>query len=803
MQTLIEDIQFAIRSFMKTRAVSSLIVVTLALGIGANAAIFSMVHNVLFAPLPFGDGEQLVKVETNNPKINRFDIDVSVPTAMDYIQQNRTFDHIVEYHQMPFTLLGHGDPANVEAGVVSWDFFEMLSVRPILGRTFLPGEDEPGAKPLIVLSHQFWREKFGSDPNVVGKNLQMNNAVHQVIGVLPPLPAYPFLNDIWIGSSSCPGRGSDRFIGQRSRPISELFGKVKSGISLQAASTDINTISNNLSAAHPDDYPSSQGLSNTITPMRVDMTGEAGPTFYLLMGITLLVLLIACANVANLNLARTAARKQELAIREALGADPRRIARQVLTESVVLSLTGGILGLFIAYFSVGILGDFAALYTPLASEVKINNAVLIFCLIVSLLTGIVSGTTAAFQKRNINEDLKEGSGNITVSADGKRIQQALLVVQYSLSFIILTSAMLISLSFYNLQQQDVGFDATNVVAVDLSSSASVRNDFAQEVARKLEALPEIDHVGFSSEVPLIKGRDKRRFFQIEGGPLIHPDERPEAIQNEVSANFHQVMNIPLMEGRFLLDSDDKHSPGTVVVNQVFAREFFPDTSPIGQRISFDLGKTWSTIRGVVGDIREVGVNLPPIPTVFAPWIERWRYDLQLLVSSDAPMSTLMPTIKDAVMSVNPEQAIESFSTYEYIKEASLASTKLVGVLVSLFATLAFLITLSGVVGVVAYNVTQRRKEIGIRVALGANPDDIRKLFIIQGLTLCGLGLIAGVLIMVLIAPTLSNVLFDVAPVNLPIYLVMALIVSIVAVFAMLWPVKQATNVQPNQALREQ
>lgn len=249
----------------------------------------------------------------------------------------------------------------------------MLKIGPLLGRTFLPGEDEPGAKPLIVISNHYWREQFGSNPDVIGMNLEMNNAVHQVIGVLPPLPAYPFKNDIWIGSSSCPGRGGDRYIGKRERPISYLYGKLKSGVSLERATLDINTISNRLSAEFPDVYPESQGLSNTLTPMRIDMAGDSRTTFYLLMGITALVLLIACANVANLNLSRTAVRKQEFAIREALGANPRRIARQVLTESIILSLVGGLLGLVIALFSIDLLARFAALYTPLASEVKINR----------------------------------------------------------------------------------------------------------------------------------------------------------------------------------------------------------------------------------------------------------------------------------------------------------------------------------------------------------------------------------------------------------------------------------------------
>ena len=333
MQTLFEDIQFALRNFMRTPRICLLIVLTLGLGIGANAAIFSMVYNVLLGPLPFSEGERLFKLKTHNPNIERYDVSVSVPTAMDYINKNESLAHLVEYHQMAFTLLGYGNAANVEAGVVSWNFFEMFKVRPILGRTFLPGEDEPGAKPLIVLSNHFWREKFGSDPDIVGANLEMNNAVHQVIGVLPPLPDYPFKNDIWIGSSSCPGRGSDMFIGVRERPISHLYGKLRSDVSFQKASADINTISQQLMSEYPDIYRQQAGLVNELTPMREDMAGNAGPTFYLLLGITGLVLLIACANVANLNLARMASRKQELAIREAMGANPRRIARQVLTES--------------------------------------------------------------------------------------------------------------------------------------------------------------------------------------------------------------------------------------------------------------------------------------------------------------------------------------------------------------------------------------------------------------------------------------------------------------------------------------
>jgi len=803
MQTLIEDIQFAGRNFLKTPAICALIVITLALGIGANAAIYSMVHNVLLAPLPFADGEQLIKLKTNNPKINRFDVPVSVPTALDYIAKNESLDHLVEYHQMAFTLHGYGDAANVEGGVVSWDFFEMLGIRPILGRTFLPGEDLPGATPFIVLSHHYWREKFGSDPNVVGTVLQMNDRAIQVIGVLPPLPAYPFKNDIWMGSSSCGGRGSDTFINNRSRPISMMYGKLKPEVSLQSASLEFNTIAKQLASSYPDDYPQSQGLSNTLTPMRIDMTGDAGPTFYLLMGITALVLLIACANVANLNLARTASRKQEFAIREALGANPRRIARQVLTESIILSLIGGLLGLGLAFMSVELLSEFAALYTPLASEVKINGSVLTFCLVASLLTGILSGATAAFQKRNINEALKEGSGNITASGSSIKLRQTLLITQFSLAFIILTSASLVSLSLYRLSHQATGFETANVIAVNLSSSPKNRVPFVLDTVRKLEAIPGITHAGFATEIPLVKGRDKRRFFQIEGHPPVDRDERPDALQNEVSANFHQMLSIPLLQGRFFNESDDENSPRVILINQAFADKYFNNDDPLGKRLSFDDGKTWQTIRGVVGDIREVGVNIAPVPTYYVHWIIGWHYDLQLLINTNMPLSTITPLVTDIVHEVDPLQPVESIASFEFIKDKSMASSTLVGMLVSMFALLAFVITLSGVMGVVAYNVSQRRKEIGIRVALGANPKRIRALFAVQGLSLCAGGVALGAFIMAFISPLLGTVLYQTDPLNLTMYLVTAGIVLLVAAVAILLPIRQATAIEPNEALREQ
>ena len=800
MQTLLEDIQFAWVSFVRTPVVCALIVITLALGIGANAAIFSMVHNVLLAPLPFAEGERLVKLKTDHPGANRYDVSVSVPTALDYIEQNSSLTHLVEYHQMPFTLLGHGDAANVEAGVVSWDFFEMLGVPPLLGRTFLPGEDLPGAKHLIVLSHRFWREKFAADPTVVGMKLEMNQSVHQVIGVMPPLPAYPFQNDIWIGSASCPGRGSNDFIQHRDNPISQLYGKLKPNVALQKAEADFNQISASLQNQYSDVYPAEHGLSNTLTPMKTDMAGQSGPTFYLLMGLCALVLLISCANVANLNLARMARRKQELAIRKALGANPGRITRQVLTESVLLALVGGGLGLLIAYASMGLLSDFAALYTPLASEIKINASVLLFCLVVSVVAGILGGAASILQKEDINTALKEGSGNITTGFAGSRLRNVLLVAQFSLSFVVLVSACLVSLSLYRLNAQDIGFDTANIVTVDLSSSSDNRRSFVKQVAKRLEAQSGIDAVAFSSEVPLLAGRDWRRHLVIEGHD---PANRVDALKSAVSANFHQVLNIPLVQGRYLNETDSQPEQLTALINQAFAKAHFPAQPALGKRFSFDGGESWLTIVGVVGDVRDANIATPPVPTYYVPWTASWHYDLQLLVAGKLPQSQVTAVIRDTLRQINPRQAIADIKAFDAVKARSVAPTTLVGILVSSFALLAFVITLGGLIGVMAYNVSQRRKEIGIMVTLGANPGRIRKLLIVQGLTVCVSGLVLGAIIMVFITPLLSPVLFATDPLNPVLYVALAGVVILTAVGAILWPVRQAIRIEPVEALREQ
>ncbi len=814
MQNLLEDMRFALRNFRKNLGVTTLIIVTLGLGIGATSAIFSMVYHVLLGPLPFADGEQLVKIQTNRPNIDQYDVAASVQTMFDYEAQSETLSDVIEYHQMSFTLLGQGDPAFVQTGVVSWDYFNVLGLEPILGRTFQPGEDEPGSEPLIVLSNRFWYEKFGGDPNVIGMSLEMNNHAHTVIGVLPPMPAYPMDNDIWVGASTCPGRGSDMVINTRSQPFVQAYGKLLPQVSLLQANTDINSIAQRLTAQYPDDYPAEQGFTANLSPLRTEMAGDSGQTFFLLLGLTGLVLLIACANVANLNLARMAIREQEFAIRESLGAGPGRVAKQVLTESVMLSLTGGALGIVIAFFGIDVLSEFAGQYTSLASEVRMDTPILVFSLGVALITGLLSGSASAFQRRNLNRSLKEGSGNVTTSSSSKKIRQGLLVAQFALAFIILTSAALVSLSLYRLNTEDLGFKTDSVLSADLTlnfttfSDTSRRREFLRFLERELPSHPQIGGVGASSTVPLEDIPNRSQAIRIEGHSSIDNTEDIAVFSTTVSKDYFDVLDISLLTGRYFYDSDDTNSPPVYIINQAMQDRYFPGENPIGKRLSADDGVSWGEIIGVVGNSRSVALDTPAVETVFAPYLQFSPLQftmnrLNLFVESTGSGNEVKNYLADTIHSFDPQQAITRIVEMEQIRDSWLSAPRLIAQLIGLFALLAFAITLSGVVGVVAYNVSQRLKEIGIRVALGANPMRVRSLLTLQGMLLGVIGLSIGAVIMVFAAPSLSRLLYETSPVDIVVYLSIAVIIAVMAVVAISLPAERAVRVDPSKALRDQ
>ncbi len=813
MQTFLEDISFAWRNMRKQPGITLLILLTLALGIGANSAMFSMTYHILLSPLPYADGERLVRVQQHEENGGRQDFPLSVQSMLDYRAQNTVFSNLLEYHTMQFTLLGHGDPIRVQTGVVNWDHFNVLGIQPVAGRVFQPGEDEIGSDRLILLSHGFWQEQFGGDPAVVGTSLEMNNAIHRVIGVLPPMPAYPDDNDIWVTVSSCPFRVSDAIMNNRDRPMVRAYGKLDEGVTLAQAEADLGSVAQRLITTYPDSYSATRGYQAQLSTVRDELVGDSQGGLLLLMGIAILVLMIASANVANLNLARIAARSQELAIREAVGASPARIARQLLTESALYALIGGTLGLLIAYPTLDLLANFARSYTRLASEIEMSWQVLVFSALVALATGILSGSASAFTRRDINKSLKEGGDKVTTSAGNKKRRQALLVVQFALSFVILNSAALISLSLYRLNTEDMGFDPSRVVVLSLDlnftnySSPQQFRDFGTRLLDAVQALPEVQQAAVSGEAPLQGGVLGQTQFEIEGFAVSDPDLRPSLSVRQVSADYHRLLGIPLLQGRLLTAADDELAEPVLVVNQAFVDAHLatlpPLSSVLGQRLSMDNGQTWWTVVGVSGNIRARELDQVEGPTVYMDFRQSPINSLEVFVKSDADLALVGDALVDIVHGIDSLQAVDSVKTMGQIKAEWLATPRLIATLVGLFGVLALLVTLSGVVGVVSYNVSQRIREVGIHMAVGASPRHVVQLFLLQGLRLHAAGLALGLLLMLLAASALGGFLYQTSPLYAPVYVAIVLLLTLTVLGAMYLPARRAGALDPAHALHHE
>ncbi len=809
MQDLLEDLRFAIASSLKKPAINLLILFTFALGIGANSAIFSVVYHVLLAPLPYADGDRLVRLQQHQPLAQNQDIGSSVPSFFDYRVMSQELSDLVEYHSMQFTLLGHGEPMRVQTGVVSANYFEMLGVQTILGRGFSPGEDEVGAEPLILLTHKFWTEQFAQSHHVVGMSLEMNNATHKVIGVLPPLPAYPNNDDIYITAASCPFRSSEGMINSRGMQMISVYGKLAAGSSIEQGSREVNTIAGQLATQYPDDYPQSRGYSANLVSLKDEMVGDSARTFYLLLIISVLVVVIASANVANLNIAKLAGRSQEIAIREALGATPGRIARQLLTESTFFALLGGLLGLLLAWPILHLLKDFAAGYSSLASEIKMDGTVLLFSFLVSVFAGLFSGVVSLFNRRNINTALKEGGDKVTASSAGLRWRNGLLATQVGLAFVILCVAAMVSLSLYRLTNQDAGYSADNILAVNMDlnfsnyTNAQQRRDFAMSLLTRVQNLPQVESASVSGSFPLSANLLGPVPFEAEVQQLNADDVRPRATVTIVSEDYHRLLNIPLLQGRYFSPMDDENSTPVVLVNQTLANNYFPEGNALGQSISIDSGQTWLDIVGVVGDVRSQGLDSVSSDAFYAPFKQRPVGRVRILAKTFGNSLELRDPIVSIVHQLDPQQAIASSQTLQQVKQQWLASPMLIRNLVGIFGLLALFITVSGVIGVVAYNISQKGKEIGIRMAIGATPAAILKQLLMQSSALTAIGMALGLLLMPWVAPMVEEFLYQTSSKDVWVYLLAAVSLLAAAVVATCLPAQKAISINPSAALRDE
>jgi putative ABC transport system permease protein len=806
-----QDVTYGMRMMRKNAGYTLLAMMTLALGIGANTAIFSVAHAVLLAPLPYRDGNNLIIVEEKAPKAGQQNVRFSVPEIQDYRAQTKSMSDFAEYHQMAFTLFGNGEAQRVRTGVVSWTFFRMFGVNPILGRDFLASDDQLGAPAVLLLSYEYWKQNEHGDPNVVGKVYKLNDKAHTVIGVLPQIPQYPSDNDVYMPTVACPFRGAPNFINNRNGRLMRAFGRLKDGVTLEQARVDLATIATRLANAYPESYPAEAGFTAGADTVRERLTQNARPTLLILLGTAGFVLLIACANVANLTLARMSRRERELMVRTAMGAKQSRVLRQLVTEGFLIAIPAGALGVLFTYSSLHLMTQYVSRLTPRAREISIDGWVLLFALAAAIATSLFFGSQGAFRSReSIAAGIKESAGQ-TTNATSRRMHNALVVVQVAFSFMLLIGAGLMVRSLMKLQAVDPGFVAQRVLAtrVALNFSKFINTpqylvDTTRRLEQRLEGQPGIISVSLSSGFPLnpasVGTGPREQPFSVEGYTLAKGETPSLTTTQGVSPDYFKTLGIPLVRGRYFDATDKQNGPPVVIISEALMRRFWSKEDPIGHKVSFDGGKNWIQIAGVVGDVREFGLDRNPGNEIYFPLEQAPGFGAVLVRTMGDPHSVAQE-VRQAILDVDADTAITGVDTLEEARSDSLTTPRVTAELIALFAGLALIIAAAGVGGILALMVSQRTREIGIRMALGASPSMVLRMIMGQGLGLVFGGLAIGLAGALALTRLMATLLFGVKPTDPLTFAGVALVFLLAAFLACYVPARRATRIDPLTALR--
>ncbi len=811
-EALLQDVRYGLRGLRRNPGYAAAAVLALAFGIGANTAVFSLVRGVLLRPLPYGSGERLVVLHQIAPRAEQIDLGFSVADLRDFRRLTQSFDGLAEYHSMAFNLLGHGEPERVQTGVVSANFFELLGVRPMLGRGFRAadeGELYDSAPPVLLLSHAYWQRRFGGDPAVVGQVFEMNGQPHTVIGVLPAVPGFPAANDVWITTSACPFRAFQKTIETRQARDYFVFGRLREGVSLAGARSELATTAAALAVAHPADFPAADGYTATAVSVHDELTAKARPTLLLLQVTVGLLLLIVCANVASLQLARLSTRRAEIAVRATLGASRRRLLRQLLTESLVVAIVGAALGTGIAFTLLSALVRFVARFTVRSGEIRLDAAVLLFTVATGFVAGVVAGAIpalAATRARLVSP--LAGRSLLGRGPQGLRLRAALSTLQVAVSFTLLVSAGLTLRSVATLQNVDAGFEPQGVLAVQMDldvtyyKTGDLRRAFFDALLSRVRALPGVSAAAISSSYPLGTA-DSRPVGLVVPGQPIAADAAPPQAQYEVAGpGFFQTVGVRLLRGRAFGPEDRKDSPLVVVINRSLAARLFGDADPIGRQIAMSFQPTaLRTVVGVVADARALGLASPPVGTMWIDLAQQPPSEIALLLRGSARPADLVAEVRHAVYELDPRQPIGRSETLLEARSSALAAPRLTTLLLASFAGLALVVTLVGLGGVVAYGVAQRTQEIGVRMALGAEHGDVLRNVAREGLFAVGCGLATGAMAALLVARLLTGSLFGVQPSDPLTYFAVAAGLLAVTLVACLLPARRAMRLDPARALR--
>lgn len=809
MNTLWQDIRYGLRSLLKGRGFTAIALLTLALGIGANSAIFSVVNAIVLRPLPYPNSERLMAIWGNLQRTGTAETEISAPEFTDFRQQAKGFEQIAAYSAAGVNLTGVAEPERLRGAIISANLFPTLGIAPQRGRNFLVDEDQFGSDQAAILSDSLWRRRFAGDPNILDKTINLDGRAITVVGIMPSGFAFPDREtEIWMPLALAPDLLNEN---NRGSHFLNVIARLQTNYSQAQAQADLNALTARMSDEHRSTYP--RGFSAEARSLHEDTVGNLRRAMLILLGAVGLVLAVACANVAHLRLANAASRHREIAIRAALGAGNGRILRQFLTESLLLSVAGGVLGLGLALWGIKILLALIPKETPRINEITLDYRVVLFTLSISVVTGLLFGLAPAFQasKTGLSEVLKEGSRG---SAGGRRLRlrNVLVVSEFALALVLLIGSGLIVKSFWRVQNVKPGFEPTHLLTLRLALPETKYDNFQKGTAffeqlfTRLQSRPEVKAVGAINLLPF-GGSGGDRSFSIEDQPVPDGQPRPDEQVRFVSAGYFTSMSIPLLRGRDISERDQPDTPPVVVANQALVQKFWPNQDALGKRISFSKrNPKWYEIVGVVGNVKHRGLDIEAKPEFYIPLMQPLFEDgtwppIYLTVRTTTDPESVVTLVRHEVAALDPDQPISNVLTMEERISESVAPRRFNMFLFSLFASLALLLAAIGIYGIMAFSVSERTHEIGIRVALGARRIDVLRMVLQNGFKLAVIGIGIGLLAAFAATRLMSALLYDVSATDPATFVIDALGLAAVALVACYIPARRATRVDPLVALR--
>lgn len=796
MSILMQDLRYAVRMLFKNRSFTIVALIVLTLGIGANSAIFSFVNAILLRSLPYGEPDRLVRIYSVSPGKEVRTFTSSYPDFLDWKNDNQVFEEMGAWARGSVTLTGTDNPERFDTALITPGFFSVLGVTPERGRVFTPEEDHAGSNQVVVLSNGVWQRRFGSDPNIIGKPFQLEDVTYTIVGVMPADFNFLFPVDFWM-PMSLSGQTS---LEDRGRHFMSVLARLKRGVSLRQAQLDLQNIAARIEKGYP---KTNQGWSNNAVMLYSELTGGIRSPLWMLFAAALLVLLIACSNVANLQLIRAASRSKEMAMRMAIGATRGRLLRQLLTESVVLAVIGGLLGLLLAIGGISLLKwSMPATRIPRLNEVGLDGSVVLFTVGISLLTGVIFGLSPAFRalRPDVNETLKEGGRNNT-GGTSNRLRSLLVVSEIALALMLTIFAGLVIQTFKNLIAIDPGFKTENVVTMQLSLPASRYEgppqikDFYQRVLENIEAQPGVVAAGATNNLPLTGGGGYTKIY-LEGQQDTKPREVMTGIQI-ATPDYFRAMGVSFLAGRDFTPQEES----VLIVNEASAKKFWPGENPLGKRVRFQPNADWTTVVGVVADMKSLGLTAEQKIEMFLPLGQDTFRSGFVIVRTNVGTETMVPSLRAAVLAIDKNMAIFNIRTLEKLVSDSIAQPRFNMVLLGIFAGLALILASVGIYGVMSYSVTQRTQELGVRMALGAQRRDIFSLVLKQGIILALIGVGIGLAGAIGLSKVLASVLYGISATDPITFISVAVIIVAVALIACFFPARKATKVDPLTAMR--